>query len=184
MTGGSGSLGVVMALRWHNGRQVAGDGRSGSVDLSAIGFAVFGAIVGALGSILAGLLLQRREGEARSRAAARAVWFEIGINAVAIDVARDHEVFSALSRSSFDRLLPDLATWLPLDDLQLIALAYQGHAGYEQAWRDTTIPQPVRHQVPSASRKPRGRPTTAWGCARSDPSLLRDAAGPERTTAR
>ena len=92
-------------------------------------------------------------------------------------------MFSALSRSSFDdscRISPE--TWLPLDDLQLIALAYQGHAGYEQARRDTTIPQPVRHRSSSDSRKPRG-PPRRLGVRASELVAASDAAGPKRTAA-
>ena len=70
-----------------------------------------------------------------------------GMGHVGIELARDHGVFAPLSRSTFDRLLPDLAIWLPLEDLRAIALAYQGHAGFEQAWHDTTLPQPVRQQL-------------------------------------
>ena len=117
------------------------------MELAQVAFALFGAAIGAAGSIIVGLTLQRRDREARARSAARAVWFEIGINAVAIDIARDHGVYSVLSRSTFDRLLPDLATWLPFDDLRAIALAYQGHPGYEQAWHDTNLPAPVRIQL-------------------------------------
>lgn len=117
------------------------------MDLGQVGFVLFGAVVGALGSVAVGVFLQRRESDSRARSAARAVWFEIGINAVAIELARDHGVFTPLTRSSFDRLLPDLAIWLPLDELRLVAGAYQGHAGYEQAWRDTSLPEPVRRQL-------------------------------------
>ena len=117
------------------------------MELGQIAFALFGAAIGATGSIVVGLTLQRRDREARARSAARAVWFEIGINAVSIELARDHGVYSSLSRSSFDRLLPDLAMWLPLDDLKAIAIAYQGHAGYEQASHDATLPEPVRRQL-------------------------------------
>ena len=117
------------------------------MDLGQVGFVLFGAVVGALGSIVVGVFLQRRDAESRARSAARAVWFEIGINAVAIELARDHGVFTPLTRSSFDRLLPDLAIWLPLDELRLVAGAYQGQAGYEQAWRDASLPATVRREL-------------------------------------
>jgi len=117
------------------------------MDLGQVGFVLFGAVVGALGSVVVGVFLQRRETESRARSAARAVWFEIGINAVAIELARDHGVFTALTRSSFERLLPDLAIWLPLDELRIVAGAYQGQAGYEQAWRDASLPAPVRREL-------------------------------------
>ena len=106
--------------------------------------ALVGAFLGGVVTLLVGLTLQRRDRASRARSAARAVWFELGINVVSIELARDHGVFTDLSRSTFERLLPDLATWLPLDDLRAIALAYQGHAGYEQAWHAPDLPAPVR----------------------------------------
>jgi len=136
-------------VRWHSRAAGASvePAKRGRMDVERIGLAVFGAFVGALGWLVVGMFLQRRDAERRARSAARAVWFEIGINAVGIELARDHGVFTALSRSSFDRLLPDLATWLPLDELEVIAGAYQGHAGYEQAWRDTSLPEAVRRAL-------------------------------------
>ena len=55
------------------------------------------------------------------------------MNEIDIDVAVDHGVFSPLRRGSFDRLLPELATWLEPDELETIVRAYMSHAGYEQA---------------------------------------------------
>lgn len=117
------------------------------MDLERVGLAAFGAIVGAAGWLVVGLFLQRREAERRARSAARAVWFELGINALSVELARDHAVFTPLSRATFDRLLPDLALWLPLGELEIIARAYQGHAGYEQAWRDPALPESVRPEI-------------------------------------
>jgi hypothetical protein len=117
------------------------------MELGQLASALVGAFLGGVVTLTVGLTLQRRDRAARARSAARAVWFELGINAVGIELARDHGVFAALSRSTFDRLLPDLAIWLPLDDLKAVALAYQGHAGFEQAWHDTTLPEAVRTQL-------------------------------------
>jgi len=117
------------------------------MELGQLASALVGAFLGGIVTLTVGLTLQRRDRGMRARSAARAVWFELGINAVSIELARDHGVFTALSRSTFERLLPDLAIWLPLDDLQAIAFAYQGHAGYEQAWHATDLPAPVRTQL-------------------------------------
>ena len=38
-----------------------------------------------------------------------------------------------LTRTSFDRLLPELAAWLPIEELQSVSLAYMSQAGYDQA---------------------------------------------------
>jgi hypothetical protein len=117
------------------------------MELGQLASALVGAFLGGVVTLTVGLTLQRRDRAARARSAARAVWFELGINAVAIELARDHGVFSDLSRSTFERLLPDLATWLPLDDLRAVATAYQGHAGFEQARHDSTLPGTVRAQL-------------------------------------
>jgi hypothetical protein len=117
------------------------------MELSQLASALVGAFLGGVVTLTVGLTLQRRDRANRARSAARAVWFELGINAVDIELARDHGVFTALSSSAFERLLPELSTWLPLDDLRAIASAYQGHAGYEQAWHDTTLPAPIRTQL-------------------------------------
>jgi 23S rRNA maturation mini-RNase III len=58
----------------------------------------------------------------------------------------EYSAFSPLSRTSFDRLLPDLAGWLPIEELQAVSVAYMGHAAYEQAARATEIPVAVRRQ--------------------------------------
>ena len=97
------------------------------MELGQVGFVLFGAVVAALGSVAVGLFLQRRESHSRARSAARAVWFEIGINAVAIELARDHGVFTALTRSSFDRLLPD-----PVRRQLLSRLAEAAHAAHDR----------------------------------------------------
>lgn len=115
--------------------------------VESIGLALFGAFVGAAGWLVVGLFLQRRDAVRRARSAARAVWFELRNNTLNVELARDHGQFLPLSRTTFDGLLPDLATWLPLDELEAVARPYQGHAGYEQAWRDDRLPTAVRGKL-------------------------------------
>jgi hypothetical protein len=103
-----------------------------------------GAFFGALGWLMVGLYMQRRQAERQARSAARAVYFELAMNEVDIGVAVDHGVFQALRRGAFDRLLPDLATWLTADELKTIVAAYMSHAGYDQAQRDDRLPESVR----------------------------------------
>jgi hypothetical protein len=106
-----------------------------------------GAFFGALGWLLVGLYMQRRAAERVARSAARAVYFELTMNAIDVGVAAEHGVFQALRRGAFDRLLPDLATWLTADELNTIVTAYMSQAGYDQAQRDERLPLPVRSAV-------------------------------------
>ena len=106
--------------------------------------AAIGAFFGAAGWLLVGLYMQRRQAERQARNAARAVYFELAMNGIDVGVAADHLVFQPLRRGSFDRLLPELATWLDANELQLIVRAYMSHAGYDQAQRDAQLPAPVR----------------------------------------
>lgn len=103
-----------------------------------------GAFFGAMGWLLVGLYMQRRQAERVARSAARAVYFELAMNATDITVAAEHGVFQPLRRGAFDRLLPDLATWLAADELDTIVRAYMSQAGYDQAQRDDRLPAPVR----------------------------------------
>jgi hypothetical protein len=114
------------------------------VELSQFLTALVGAFFGAAGWLFVGLYLNRRANERAARNAARAVYFELAMNEIDIDVAAKHGVFNALRRSSFDRLLPELATWLEPDSLESIVRAYMSQAGYEQAQRDDKLPVPVR----------------------------------------
>lgn len=109
--------------------------------------AAIGAFFGAAGWLLVGLYMQRRAAHNQARNAARAVYFELTMNAIDIKVAGDHMVFQPLRRQSFDRLLPELATWLAAEDLETIVRAYMSHAGYEQAQRDEKLPVQVRAAV-------------------------------------
>jgi hypothetical protein len=69
------------------------------------------------------------------------------MNEIDIDVAQKHGIFGPLRQSSFDRLLPELATWLETEELESIARAYMSHAGYAQIQRDDKLPAPVRSAV-------------------------------------
>ena len=106
-----------------------------------------GAFLGSFGWLLVGMYLTRRANERAARSAARAVYFELSMNEIDIDVAATHGVFSPLRRSTFDRLLPELASWLAPDELESLARAYMSHAGYEQVQRDEKLPAPVRAAV-------------------------------------
>lgn len=105
---------------------------------------VLGAAFGAFGWLVVGLFIARRQFERQAKSAARAVYFELDVNRINVELARDHGVFQALVRSSFDRLLPELSMWLSVAELRTVTKAYMSHAGYEQVQRDTTIPAPVR----------------------------------------
>jgi hypothetical protein len=114
------------------------------MELSQFITALVGAFFGAAGWLLVGLYMTRKANDRAARNAARAVYFELAMNEIDIDVAATHGVFNNLRRSSFDRLLPELATWLEADELESIARAYMSQAGYEQAQRDDKLPQPVK----------------------------------------
>jgi hypothetical protein len=96
--------------------------------------------VGAIGSLLVGLYLQRRNAALRAKNAGRAVYFELMVNTINVQVARDHGMYEPLGRSVYELLLPELATWLPAEGLLTVARAYMGHAGYLQLQRDATVP--------------------------------------------
>src|SRR5438046_7395816 len=82
-----------------------------------------GAFFGSAGWLLVGLYMQGRQAERQARNAARAVYFELLMNEIDVRVATDHLVFQGLRRGSFDRLLPELATWLTAEDLEVIVQA-------------------------------------------------------------
>ena len=117
------------------------------MELSQFLTALVGAFFGASGWLLVGLYMQRRQAQLQARNAARAVYFELAMNAIDVKVAADHLVFQPLRRGSFDRLLPELATWLGAEDLETIVHAYMTHAGYDQAQRDDKLPPAVRSAV-------------------------------------
>jgi hypothetical protein len=108
---------------------------------------IIGAFVGVVGWLFVGMFIQRRQFMRQARNAARAVYFELDFNRVALLVARDFGSFTPLDRTSFERLLPELATLLAAADLKAIVSAYMAHAGYQQAAADTDLPEPIRQRV-------------------------------------
>jgi hypothetical protein len=94
--------------------------------------ALIGSFVGVMGWLLVGLYIQRRQFVRQGRNAAKAVYFELDVDLATIGVARDHGLFADLDRSSFERLLPELATLLSGSELRSVVDAYMAHAGYRQ----------------------------------------------------
>jgi hypothetical protein len=115
------------------------------VELQALIPGIVGAFVGVIGWLFVGMYIQRRQFLRQSRSAARAVYFELEVNRVAVSVAREHGSFNDLDRSSFERLLPELATMLSAAELQTVVSAYMAHAGYRQLANDSGgLPPQVR----------------------------------------
>jgi hypothetical protein len=77
---------------------------------------IVGAFLGIFGWLFVGLYIQRRQFIRQAKNAARAVYFEIDLNRVNVQVGRKYGSYTPLSRTSFDRLLPELATWLRLEE--------------------------------------------------------------------
>jgi hypothetical protein len=105
---------------------------------------IIGSFVGVMGWLLVGLYIQRRQFVRQARNAAKAVYFELDVNLAAISVAREHGLFADLDRSSFERLLPELATLLAAGDLKVVVDAYMAHAGYRQLASRGDLPGDVR----------------------------------------
>jgi hypothetical protein len=105
---------------------------------------IIGSFVGVMGWLLVGLYIQRRQFMRQARNAAKAVYFELDVNRATISVAQDHGLFSDLDRSSFERLLPELATILSGGDLRVVVDAYMTHAGYRQLASRADVPPEVR----------------------------------------
>lgn len=105
---------------------------------------IVGACVGVIGWLGVGLFIQRRNVVAQARNAARAVYFELDVNRLSVDLALRFGSFAPLGRSSFDRLLPELATILDVTELRAIVGAYMGHAGYQQMSTEHDLPRVVR----------------------------------------
>src|SRR5687768_7637695 len=106
--------------------------------------AAIGAVFGSLGWLFVGLYIQRAQFRRVARNATRAVYIELEMNRLNIAMARDYGSYLPLSRSAFERLLPELATWLLTADLRLVAAAYMSHAGYEQARAAPDLPASMR----------------------------------------
>ena len=105
---------------------------------------IIGSFVGVMGWLLVGLYIQRRQFMRQARNAAKAVYFELDVNRSTIGVAREHGLFADLDRTSFERLLPELATLLPAQDLRAVVDAYMTHAGYRQLASREDLPADVR----------------------------------------
>ena len=118
------------------------------MDLVQLVPGIIGAFVGVIGWLFVGIYIQRRQFIRQARNAARAVYFEVDVNRVAVTVARDFGSFADLDRTSFERLLPELATLLGPAELQRVVSAYMAHAGYRQASTDGDhLPGEVRRRA-------------------------------------
>jgi hypothetical protein len=117
------------------------------MDPSVLVPAIVGAVFGALGWLMVGLYMAGRQNDRVAKNAGRAVYFELVMNRLSVDVALEYGSFAPLGRSSFDRLLPELATWLEPEELQTIVAAYMGHVGYGQVGADTGLPSGIRRQA-------------------------------------
>jgi hypothetical protein len=104
---------------------------------------LIGSFVGVMGWLLVGMYIQRRQFVRQARNAAKAVYFELDVNRTSMEVAREHALFADLDRTSFERLLPELATLLPASDLRTVVDAYMTHAGYRQMGSQS-LPADVR----------------------------------------
>jgi hypothetical protein len=123
-----------------------------AMDLMTLVPGIVGAFVGVIGWLGVGMLIQRRQFVRMARNAARAVYFELDVNRSSVEVACELGSFAPLDRSSFERLLPELATLFPASELRTIVAAYMSHAGYQQASADAELPATVRAQLLEAVR--------------------------------
>lgn len=105
---------------------------------------VIGSFVGVMGWLAVGIYIQRRQFVRQARNAAKAVSFELDENRSTVTVAREHPLFANLDRSSFERLLPELATLLAGSKLRTVVDAYMTHAGYRQLASREDLPTEVR----------------------------------------
>ena len=117
------------------------------MNLSVLIPGIVGAVCGAVGWLLVGLYMARRQYARTAKNAGRAVYFELAMNRLSVEVALEYRAFTPLGRSSFDRLLPELATWLEPEDLQTIVSAYMSHVGYGQLSSDSDLPTDLRRQA-------------------------------------
>lgn len=105
---------------------------------------IIGSFVGVMGWLMVGIYIQRRQFMRQARNAAKAVYFELDVNRSTVAVAREHGLFADLDRSSFERLLPELATLLAAPELRTVVDAYMTHAGYRQLASREDLPADVR----------------------------------------
>jgi hypothetical protein len=120
------------------------------MDLDRVLPGIIGAFVGVVGWLVVGLFIQRRQFMRQARNAARAVYFELDVNRMNVEVARDFGSFTPLNRASFERLLPELAALIGAGELRTIVSAYLAHAGYQQASSDTELPPEIRREALAA----------------------------------
>jgi len=116
------------------------------MDFEKLFIGAFGAVIGVIGWLFVGLYIQRRAKDRAAREAARVVYFELAANHLNVYTALTYGAFGPLTRTSFDRLLPELASWLPIEELQSVSLAYMSQAGYDQAAHATDIPLEVKRR--------------------------------------
>jgi hypothetical protein len=127
---------------------------------------IIGSFVGVMGWLLVGLYIQRRQFVRQARNAAKAVYFELDVNMAALTVAREHGLFADLERSSFERLLPELATLLPAGEMRAVVDAYMAHAGYRQLASRDDLPAEVRRVALTAMADAHDRALAVLrGCA-------------------
>jgi len=105
---------------------------------------VIGSFVGVMGWLVVGIYIQRRQFMRQARNAAKAVYFELDVNRSTVAVAREHGLLADLDRSSFERLLPELATLLAAPELRTVVDAYMTHAGYRQLASRDDLPVEIR----------------------------------------
>lgn len=122
---------------------------------------VIGSFVGVMGWLVVGIYIQRRQFMRQARNAAKAVYFELDVNRSTVAVAHDHGLFTGLDRSSFERLLPELATLLGAAELRIVVDAYKTHAGYRQLASQDDLPAEVRRAALGAYVKAHHRALTA-----------------------
>jgi hypothetical protein len=142
--------------------------------------AVVGAICGAVGWLLVGLFMTGRQNRRMAKNAGRAVYFELAMNRLSVDVAVEYGSFAPLGRSTFDRLLPELATWLEPEELLTVAAAYMSHVGYGQVGADPDLPPDLRQQALSGILATQDR---ALGLLRGRVFSVDEARRMERTQA-
>jgi hypothetical protein len=111
---------------------------------------IIGSFVGVMGWLVVGIYIQRRQFMRQARNAAKAVFFELDVNRSTVEVAREHGLFADLDRSSFERLLPELATLLAAPQLRTVVDAYMTHAGYRQLASREDLPAQVRRAALAA----------------------------------
>lgn len=109
--------------------------------------ALIGACFGSLGWLFVGLYINRRTSLAGARNAARAVYFELELNRANVELAQRYGEQMPLSRSTYEQLLPQLATLLGAHDLQIVAAAYMSHVGYEQLRLPRDHPEEARRSA-------------------------------------